>query len=234
MRRCFFSLWIPIVIMLASCTDQEPQYFPLREGLYRQYDVTVNTVFLEKKSKYAVRNLAPEDMDGRTVFPQRINQDIVHFYADTANGIRRVATRRTQGAETVTDNSESLVLPQAVGPGSRWEQETTTAVLETVVDPFRRIYRLEIPVNMQYTVAAVDARVRVPAGTFYDCLEVRGAGHAQYEGDPAIRKADVDVESVDWYAPAVGLVKSFRRETTTNKNLKQGEFRMELEIVERD
>jgi hypothetical protein len=201
--------------------------------LYRQYDVTVNTVFLEKHSKYVVLTQPSREFEGSRVMTQVVNGGLVYFYVDAPDGIHRIATRRTEGTQTVTDKTDRLVLPHPLRLGESWKQETMTGVLETVVDPFRRIYRLEIPVMMRYTVESLSDRVRVPAGTFDDCLRIRGVGNAAHKGDAAIRKAAVSVEQIDWYAPGVGLVKSYRRETTTNKNLRQGEFRLELEVVNR-
>jgi hypothetical protein len=233
-HRSRLGLLILAVAGITACGRSEPAYFPLGEGLYYQYGVTVNTVFLEKKSKYVIRTLAPRDLDGRRVYPRAINNDLVYFYSDAQDGVHRVATRRTEGTETIIDDAQKRILPRPLRVGAAWDQETITGVLETVVDPFRRIYRLELPVTMHYTVESLSETVQVPAGTYYDCLKVRGVGATEHKGDPAIRKADVNVDNTDWYAPGVGLVKTFRRETTTNKNLKQGLFRMELEILVRE
>jgi hypothetical protein len=62
-----------------------------------------------------------------------------------------------------------------------------------------------IMMKVTLRIDGVDDTVKVPAGTFKDCLKIKhsGANVPGGESDPAIK-----VEAYEWLAPGVGWVKS--------------------------
>jgi hypothetical protein len=64
--------------------------------------------------------------------------------------------------------------------------------------------------NLSLTIESVSDEVRVPAGTFKDCLKIKQVG----END-----AGTAVMGYEWYAPKVGIVKSM---VTIKQKTKEG------------
>lgn len=219
-------------LAIAGCTRQRGQYFPFVPGGYWRYDVTVQTVQLTKKSKSTVVGLDPIRFEGRELFRNKINAGTLYYYALVDGYVARVAKQTQDSAEPAFEKPPVIVLPVRPEPGASWTVHSRTGVLETTVDPFRRLYRMEEPVELTFTVASVDEELRVPAGRFSHCVRVEGVGTTSFAGDKTIFATAIDVRQTDWYAPGVGLVKSRRLETTGSKVLPRGEFRMELEEFE--
>ena len=53
--------------------------------------------------------------------------------------------------------------------------------------------------DLSLTIESLSDEVKVPAGTFQDCVKIKQAG----END-----AGMSVKGYEWYAPKVGVVKS--------------------------
>ena len=65
-------------------------------------------------------------------------------------------------------------------------------------------------VNVSLTIESLSEEVKVPAGTFKDCVKIKQAG----END-----AGTSVMGYEWYAPKVGVVKSL---VTIKQKSKEG------------
>lgn len=217
---------------VAACSGGDRSYYPQLPGAFWRYGVTVKTTELTRHSKYTVLGLAPVRVDGRVLARTRVNDALVYLYDTTDTGIYRVGARNAGAAETGLATVPVLELPVPAAPGTRWTQGTVTAVLEATVDPFRRKYRLQEPVEMQYVISSTSDEVVVPAGRFRDCLRVTGTGSGYFKGDKTIFPSAIAIEQTDWYAPGVGLVRSQRVETTTSKVLPRGEYERVLEVFE--
>jgi len=218
-----------VVALLAGCGADAPEYFPLPEHGWWRYAVTERTTELVRRGKRIVVALEPVRQRGERLARRRINTAHVYYYRRTAQAVERVATQRAGEREPRFAASPEFVLPRTPAPGMRWRQQSATAVLETTVDPFRRKYRLEEPVELEYVVESVDDEVVVPGGRFRNCLRVRGTGRGAFKGDKTLFPSDIEVVHTDWYAPGIGLVRTHRVETTTSKVLPRGEYTLELE-----
>lgn len=205
-------------------------WFPSPAGAKWRYLVHVQTTELKRESRQTHLALPPVVVDGRRLERRRINAGLTHFYERTAEHLARVAVQRPEDTGPVFDPAPAPLLPVPAVVGARWRQASVTRVLETTVDPFRRKYRMEEPVDLEFAVEALDDEVTVPAGRYTGCLRVRGTGRTRFKGDKTIFPSDVTVEQIDWYAPGVGLVLSKRVEKTTSQVLPGGSFEMELEF----
>ena len=70
---------------------------------------------------------------------------------------------------------------------------------------------------MEYTVESIDDIVKVPAGRFNNAIRVKGKG-SLYGGGGSLKEfMDLDtinIETMEWYVPGVGLIKRMRKEFT--------------------
>ena len=65
-------------------------------------------------------------------------------------------------------------------------------------------------VNINLTIERLSDEVKVPAGTFQDCVKIKQAGE---------NEAGTSVMGYEWYAPKVGVVKSL---VTIKRKSKEG------------
>ncbi|MDX1519073.1 MAG: hypothetical protein R3318_03045, partial [Gammaproteobacteria bacterium] len=84
------------------------------------------------------------------------------------------------------------------------------------------------------TIESMRDTVKVPAGTFRNCMRIRTEGKAFVDAGNYVGNTVVGVDETSWYAPGVGLVKTVRKETTTKKALDYGEIILELEAFRKN
>lgn len=223
-----------MVALLAGCQGERapPAWYPLQPGLWARYHLAIRLVMVRQQGERVVQGLPPVVIDGERLHRQRVNADIVRLFRVTDDGVWLVGEQRAGAAAVHRHEPPRLVLPHPLEVGSAWPGVTRTEVLETVVSPFRRHYRLEIDVPMDYRVVALDEPVAVPAGHFAACAHVRGEGSVEYPGDKTLFATRVSVTQDDWYAPGVGLVRSVRVERTGSRVLPEGRHVLELERID--
>jgi hypothetical protein len=84
-----------------------------------------------------------------------------------------------------------------------------------------------IPYTMTYLVESKKETVTVPAGTFENCLLVKGSGLVQKDKG-ALGVIKISVSEDSWYAPGIGLVKSVRKESGNHVLVASGEKLLQL------
>lgn len=153
---------------------------------------------------------------------------------ETAGGGQRRYQRRDDGifelagAEAGAAARDVRLLPGVVEPGTRWHSPGTTVTLENSGPPWETLFRIRVPLTMEYHVAATGEAVRTRAGRFRDCLLVVGHGRTNADVGNYIGRTDIEVTSRAWYAPDIGLVRLEREETTSAAAISAGRINMEL------
>lgn len=227
--RAKIILIITLLPGFSACNEKDVEYFPLQEGKTWQYHIVTHDMDLEKNFKQHIVNGPERIIDEVKAYTRTINNGTALFYEKNAEGIRRIGIKRKLDINTIFEPEDHYVIRFPVVVGTQWQQETITGVLGVVMDPFRRHYELHTPVQMNYTIESLDESVSVAAGKFNRCISVKGIGTSHVTADKSIGTIDVTVSSMDWYCPNVGLVKSWREESTTSNILVKGDFLMELE-----
>lgn len=225
---------LPIMLLLSllsACGRAEPEYFPLNENWLWGYRVVLSTKEGSREQRYLLRNLPAEIWPEGRVVPRQTIDGNRHNYLVSAQGIERLQVN-------FVDEQRSVVAERVLGlpwqEGTTWQADTTTVALVRFGPPQRTfIFRVAQQVPMTYRIEAVDDWVSVPAGEFDRCLRVYGWGKINADVGNFVGRTSLTVESWDWYAPGVGLVKSQRRETTTSAVLRFGELTMELQSLQR-
>lgn len=222
-----------VLIALSACDGAGSPYFPLAPGTLREYVITRTTMDGTRAQRHVLRDLEPAWLSGRRVIPRISLGGDVYYYGSGDGYVLRVATRmRTQHA--AREHLPAVrVLPIAPVTGATWSAATMTTVLEKTGPPQETLYRINVDVVMTYTVTAVDARMDIAAGSYTDCVLVTGHGEASADVGNYIGRATFSVESRDWYAPGVGLVRSERQERTSSEALPGGRMVVELRALRR-
>lgn len=159
-------------------------FFPLKEGMRWEYRVMSAE---GAPQKLIITNLAPRKVNGTEVTPRKWELGGTTFFQlmkkdDT--GIYRYAEQAGEKAppSMVTPMECHLKFPITVGDS--WKMTTKFG---------------DNTLNLNLTIESVSDEVKVPAGAFKDCVEVKQVGG---------NDAGAEVLGYEWYAPKVGVVKS--------------------------
>lgn len=223
-------------LLLSGCGSETDSYFPLGQQLILGYDI------VEQRSSENHRRKSIIQYAGPIVVSIADRQKSVYRWL-TGAGPRGLIQAREDGIYLIADKdrsqqpvlreTETLLLPQPLTIGRRWQATTTTELLEW------RKHTLEAAdrnpaytVSMDYECRRLDAVVRTPAGTFTNIAEISGIGERRVEIGGTRDMSTIRIEITEWYAPGVGLVQRERRETTDNQLLNPGTAKMVLERID--
>jgi hypothetical protein len=177
------------------CDELSESYFPLKAGMRWEYTVTSTQ---GQTQKLLITNLAPREVNGTKVTPRRWElggSTFIELMKQDDSGVYRFAEQKGENAppNLVTPIECHLKFPITLG--NSWNMATKVG---------------NSTVNISLTIESVSDEVRVPAGTFKDCLKIKQVG----END-----AGTSVMGYEWYAPKVGVVKSMVTIKKTTKEL---------------
>jgi len=177
------------------CDELSESYFPLKEGLRWEYSVTSNQ---SETKKLLITNLAPREVQGTKVTPRKCElggTTFIELMKQDESGIYRYAEQPGENAPPSLITPIECHLKFPIAPGSSWNMTTKLG---------------NSPLNLSLTIESVSDEVRVPAGTFKDCVKVKQVGE---------NEAGTAVIGYEWYAPKVGVVKSM---VTIKQKAKEG------------
>lgn len=231
-RKSTRWLFAAAVIMLIGC-GEDSSYFPTTPGLSWLYRAKIENWRDDATHKLVVTNLNVERKDGATVLRRLRHDGRFAFFRVTSTDVVYQGAA-LPGGELENVSGEQTILKLPPEKGLRWDGGVSQIQLLPQVDcgqcnnsaPTKPLTQ---QVRLQQVIEDTAATVSVPAGTFSSCLYVRGAVKLTADGGHAVGVINVEVESEDWYAPGVGLVKSIRREHSDNPLVGSGIYTMELE-----
>ncbi|MBI4795319.1 MAG: hypothetical protein HY790_05695 [Deltaproteobacteria bacterium] len=174
----------------ASCFGEPAEsYYPLKEGMTWVYSISSNKPGAQK---ITVTNLAPRELQGKSVTPRKwevVGGVKYYFIAKDDSGVYRYAEQKGETGEPQIITPKVYYLKNPVDVGTTWD--TTTKMGED-----------DLKVNI--TVESIGEKVQVPAGTYKNCVKLKHEGKVSKEGGGAA----LSLTAYEWYAAEVGLVKS--------------------------
>lgn len=226
---------------LPACDRHAGRYFPLGEGVTRIYRQTViirnkgNAGAYSKNAYVTTSTTLPEQKIGDTeVAPQLYADGTILYYRRTAEGVALVASRR-RGEPAPAPLAPRFVIKYPVELGATWHTDGRTEVLmRTFLSGIGAVTKpVYVEMPLVFKVEGTDDTVRVDAGTFRHCLRLHGSGKGSMLWGGENGTIGVSVDTVQWYAPKVGLVKEVRTESTGVDGPLGGELTEELAMVKR-
>ena len=214
---------------MAGCSSSSSSYFPLEHSRWWYYEISETILDERRNSRYVVVNSGKGVLDSRDVFLQSAQITSLDYLRYKGDGVERIASRRPGMTGIVREVSTRVILPDTLEPGRKWHVSTTLGLIESRT--FARTDRVVVrryPVEIEKTIAANDASVRVEAGYFDDCIRVESEGRAVIGTDRGNSQALVLVRVTEWYAKDVGLVRLERVESADSPFLKTGTQTWEL------
>ena len=170
-------------------------YFPLKEGMRWEYNVISDQ---GATKKLLITNLAPREVSGTKVTPRKWElggSTFIELMKQDETGVYRYAEQKGEQAPPSLITPMECHLKFPVAEGSSWNMATKLG---------------NSTVNISLTIESLSDEVKVPAGTFKDCVKIKQVG----END-----AGTSVMGYEWYAPKVGVVKSL---VTIKQKSKEG------------
>lgn len=190
MKLKIFTVAVTLFFLLpgSSCFGQTAEkYYPLKEGMTWVYSATSTKSGVQK---ITVTNLAPRELQGKTVTPRKweVGGGVRHFFiAQDDYGVYRYAEQMTAAAEPKIVTPKVYYLKNPVDKGTDWDNIT-------------KMGENELKVNI--TIESIRETVQVPAGTYKECVKLK------HEGSMQEAQASFTLTAYEWYGPGVGLVKS--------------------------
>jgi hypothetical protein len=169
-------------------------YFPLKEGLRWEYSVISDQ---SPTKKLLIANLAPREVKGVKVTPRKWELDgslFIEFMQQDETGIYRYAEQKGDSGAPSLITPLECHLKFPIAEGNSWTMAAKVG---------------NSTVNLRLTMESLSDDVKVPAGTFRDCIKVKQIG----END------GTSIIGYEWYAPRVGVVKSL---VTIKQKSKEG------------
>lgn len=235
------GLFAAALAIAGGCADEANlEFFPARAGMRWEYDVSVLTQTGTGNRRLFVESLGEERRAGRRFAARRNGDGTVSYYEERRDGLWRLDAS-AGGDEAVQDAGDAVdplghgekLLGYPLRPGTTWRATEQTVTLEKHTPPHGNLTRVELALDLDYRIDAVDEAVVVPAGRFEHCVRVHAEGEASREVGLYIGAMDIRVEVTRWYAPGVGLVKAERRESTSEPTLPYGEYTLVLRKLQR-
>jgi hypothetical protein len=159
-------------------------YFPLKAGMRWEYNVISDQ---GATKKLLITNLAPREVNGVKVAPRKWElggATFIELMKQDETGVYRYAEQKGEQAPPSLITPMECHLKFPIAEGSSWNMAVKLG---------------NSTVNVSLTIESLSDEVKVPAGTFKDCVKIKQVG----END-----AGTSVMGYEWYAPKVGVVKS--------------------------
>lgn len=211
-----------------GCSKNEISYFPLNKGFKWQYDVALINRDGLSNQKYILNNLGKSKLNGEEVYLRRSLDDSLLYYTVSDEGIFYKGNINSQNINPEFKENYQLVIPGELSVGVKWEESTTTKLLQKTGPPQKTVFKIIARVPLDVKIESLSETVIVPAGRFENCLKISMEGFVFKDAGNYIGLTMISVEQTNWYAPGIGLVKMERLETTERKALDKGTLLVEL------
>lgn len=170
----------------------EGSYFPLKPGLAWK-----STVISDKREtrKLTVSNLAPRDINGTSATPRKFASEgpaTIIYVAEDDSGVYRLAEQQAESTEPTMTKPRVYYFKYPLHVRESWEIHT-------------ELGKSGIKMKIDLTLEALNDNVKVPAGSFSNCLKIK---HTGMSVSGVENGTTVAIEAYEWFAPGVGWVKS--------------------------
>ncbi|MDP3182520.1 MAG: hypothetical protein Q8M54_06840 [Desulfobaccales bacterium] len=195
------SLLIPFWILskIGSAEGGEG-YYPLKQGMTWEYTVSSDK---SGTKKLIIKNLPPQKIDDKAVIPREWNMGgnlVTHFVAEDDSGVYKIADKRPDDKDLTIIKPPVYYIKYPISEESTWDN----------------IVRMgDRDMQISQTIYSVSDVVKVPAGTFKDCLKIK---HVGTDISPDKNDTSLSLEAFEWYAPGTGCVKSMATFMKKEKN----------------
>ncbi len=235
-RHSLTTLACLLLTLLTACDrpelSREERYFPLQEGMRWTYRVTTEVAGRSETRSFTERNAGTELLDGVPHAVRVTDEGTRYYLRQVEDGIYRHAKRTVVELEPRKDDDPRWVLKRPYQPGTGWNTLTHPYVLRRI-SPYEETLSRGSALKMAYQISSLEAVAEVPAGRFEHCLLVEGEANMTLYADGREGYKEILINTREWYAPGVGLVKLVREEPMEGGVFSGGRMVFELVSLER-
>ena len=182
----------------------------------------------ERPARPASSASAAEPRDAGRAWRRRSDSGVDYWLRSDATGIYRIATKYDLDPVASADPAPRFVLKMPLAVGTTWQAPTTAYLLRRRSEFPPEIRHSHPSLPMSYAIDALAQTVVTPAGTFKDCIRVKGQATVKLFSDGVQGWRDISLDTREWYCAGVGLVKLERDEPAQSTFLVGGRLKMEL------
>ena len=224
-------LAIVTAALLASACSAPPDdsFFPLAKGHRWTYELTTEWEnHIVEHEPRVIETLGRDTIASGEAWRRRSDSGVDYWLRSDASGIYRVASKSELQAEPEVDKEPRFVLKAPFTVGSSWRASTTAYLLQRRQEFPREIRHSHPAVSMNYTIEAVGEKLTTRAGSFDNCLRIKGVAALRLFADPVVGWKDMALTTTEWYCAGVGLARLVREEPAQSTFLTGGTLTMEL------
>jgi hypothetical protein len=221
---------VAVLLLLAislagAARGEERDYYPTREGFTKSFkgETHFNGRVIPNSTRITIMGWT--NLDGNRVLPMKVD-----FTSGDRTASRIIYDQvLPEGVKLVAEKGASDATPR-LKRQDNWEFKTPLAVGNSWVSHNDTTYtRRRVTYPATTIIESMDEVVTVPAGTFEHCMKITSRFEGKVDLGSYDGTAELTVESVYWYAPGVGEIKTMRTEKSADPRLgKGGEFGDEL------
>ena len=115
---------------------------------------------------------------------------VTHYVVEDDSGVYKIADKRPDDKDLTIIKPPVYYIKYPISEESIWDNIVKMG---------------DRDIQISQTIYSVSDEVKVPAGTFKDCLKIK---HVGMDISPDKNDTSLSLEAFEWYAPGVGCVKS--------------------------
>ncbi|MCU7871672.1 MAG: hypothetical protein KZQ91_02885 [Candidatus Thiodiazotropha sp. (ex Lucinoma borealis)] len=199
----------------------------MQPGMRWDYQVTTEVANSRENSDFTI-SIGEAELINGVPNSVRITSDGTRYYVtENETGIYRIAKRTLVESKPVLDDAPNWILKYPYKMGTSWSNNTSPFVLRRI-HPYEERLTRSMNLKMAFQIAAENETVIVPAGQFKHCIRVDGEANFTIYADASSGYEEILINTTEWYAPGVGLVKLLREEPLDNDVFAGGHVLLEL------
>lgn len=222
--------FVILCIFLIGC-KKEYNYFPHGKGIIWNYKISIKSSYTgnTKKKRLTVTN-SNLLIQGKGTKYSKIysNGDIVTFFKNKEkNDLYRVAAYFSN-ENALDEPLEKIIIPFLDFKENNWISKSQLFITKGFQPPLRDFIP-SATFNMKYEIISKGIEVKVKAGSFKNCIHIKGFGETDFIADTRSGPNKVLIISNEWICDGVGVVKEERIEET--KSSAFGTQRLYKELI---
>ena len=119
--------------------------------------------------------------------------------------------------KSVDSEKNQYVIKYPLEKGVSWVIKDKTRLKMKI--GYDKIFETFLPVEVLNTITSTNETVKIGKEVFKKCLKVVGKGNTSYNAGPPLGNINISIMNVDWFAPKVGLIKTYREEISDSETM---------------
>ena len=224
-------LIISLTLFLMGCdSSSKNDYFPDDQGIIWHYKISIGSDYtgkIEEKRLTISNSNRRINAKGTSYSKVFSNGNSFTFLKDVKNNsFTRISASITNGTG-LEEPVKKVIFPSIYFESKDWKTLSQLLITKGFQPPLRDFKPSKV-FEMNFKVASHNAKIKVKAGAFENCLIIKGYGKTEFTADTRYKPNEVDITSEEWICPGVGSVKEIREEATNSSAFGTRKFYKEL------